>query len=96
MNQREMIRNKMEKQNNIVLFASFGTLSVGINIKNLHCLIFSHPFKARIRTLQSIGRVLRKSSGKECATIIDVIDNFSRNRTNNTTYLHRKRKIADL
>lgn len=86
--QREDIRQSMERENNVVLFASFGTLSVGVNIKNLHTIIFAHPYKAKIRTLQSIGRTLRKLSGKECATLIDIMDNLCYNRHVNFAYKH--------
>jgi superfamily II DNA or RNA helicase len=86
--QREDIRQSMERENNVVLFASFGTLSVGVNIKNLHTIIFAHPYKAKIRTLQSIGRTLRKLSGKECATLIDIVDDLCYARHVNFAYRH--------
>lgn len=50
----------MELNNNIILFASFGTMSFGINIKNLYNIILTHPYKSKIRNLQSI----RKNSKK--------------------------------
>lgn len=86
--QREDIRQSMERENNIVLFASFGTFSVGVNIKNLSYLIFAHPYKAQIRTLQSIGRILRKLAGKESAILIDVIDNLAHKNHNNFALKH--------
>jgi superfamily II DNA or RNA helicase len=86
--QREDIRQSMERENNVVLFASFGTLSVGVNIKNLHTIIFAHPYKARIRTLQSIGRTLRKLSGKDKAKLIDIMDSICYNRHMNFAYKH--------
>lgn len=86
--QREMIRQIMERENNVVLFASFGTMSVGVNIKNLHSIIFAHPYKAKIRTLQSIGRTLRKLSGKEKATLIDIMDNLCYSKKVNFAYKH--------
>lgn len=85
---REYIRQTMERENDIVLFASFGTLAVGVNIKNLHRIVFSHPYKAKIRTLQSIGRTLRKLSGKDTATLIDVVDNLVYNKYINYAYKH--------
>lgn len=63
-----------------ILLASYGTLAVGVNIKNLHTLIFCHPLKAKIRTLQSIGRILRTAEGKESVKLIDIVDDFSYNR----------------
>lgn len=90
---REEIRQLMEKNNNVVLFASFGTMSVGVNIKNLHNLILAHPFKARIRILQSIGRTLRKLSGDKKAIIYDIADNFCWKKSQNHTYKHSLDRI---
>ena len=44
------------------------------NIPNLDNVIFTSPSKARIKNLQSIGRVLRKSEGKVMATLFDIAD----------------------
>lgn len=87
-NERDSIRQLMENNENVVVFASFGTMSVGVNVKNLNCLILAHPFKARIRTLQSIGRTLRLHPDKDVATIIDIIDNFCIGKHQNTTFKH--------
>lgn len=51
-----------------------------MNIKNLHCLILCHPLKAKIKTLQSIGRILRTADGKGVVKLIDIIDDFSYQR----------------
>ena len=91
--ERERIRQMMEQENNVVLIASFGTLSVGVNIKNLMCLIFAHPFKARIRTLQSIGRSLRKLEGKEKAILIDILDDLTYNKYNNFATKHATERL---
>lgn len=61
-----------------ILLASYGTLAVGVNIKNLHCLIFCHPTKGQIRLLQTIGRILRKANDKNQVEVIDIVDNFER------------------
>ena len=58
---REQVRELMEKENGCVIVASYGTFSTGINIKNLHNIVFASPSKSKIRVLQSIGRVLRLS-----------------------------------
>lgn len=63
-----------------ILLASYGTLAVGVNIKNLHCLILCHPLKAKIKTLQSIGRILRTADGKGVVKLIDIVDDFSYTR----------------
>lgn len=63
-------------------------LPSGVNIKNLGCLIFSHPYKARIRTLQSIGRTLRKLEGKETAKLFDILDDLCYNKHQNFAMKH--------
>lgn len=71
-----------------ILAASYGTLAVGVNLKNLHRLIFCHPLKARIKNLQSIGRILRAMAGKGTVILYDLCDNLcyttpaGRKRTN--------------
>ena len=62
--ERELIREITEREINAVIIASYGTFSTGINIKNLHNIVFASPSKSRIRNLQSIGRVLRKGTNK--------------------------------
>ena len=57
--ERERIRAITEKSDNSIIIASYGTFSTGINIRNLHNIVFSSPSKSRIRNLQSIGRGLR-------------------------------------
>ena len=73
---REAVRQITETENNAVIIASYGTFSTGINIKRLHNIIFASPSKSRIRNLQSIGRVLRKGSGKDIATLYDIADDI--------------------
>lgn len=73
---REDIRKIMETENDAIVIASFGTSSTGINIRNLHNIIFASPSKSRVRNLQSIGRGLRQSEGKEMATLYDIADDM--------------------
>lgn len=86
--EREMIRSIMEKENDAIVVASFGTFSTGINIRNLHNIIFASPSKSRIRNLQSIGRGLRKSDGKEQATLYDIADDLRYKKRMNFTLQH--------
>ena len=71
---RELARSIIENEKNSIIVASYGTFSTGINIKNLHNVIFASPSKSRIRNLQSIGRVLRKGNNKFSATLYDIAD----------------------
>lgn len=85
---RESVRAITEKENNAVIIASYGTFSTGINIRNLHNVIFASPSKSRVRNLQSIGRGLRKGDDKEVATLYDVSDDLSWKSWNNHTLKH--------
>ena len=85
---RENVREITEKEDNAIIIASYGTFSTGINIKNLHNVIFASPSKSRIRNLQSIGRVLRKGSNKTKATLYDIADDISYKTRRNYTLNH--------
>jgi superfamily II DNA or RNA helicase len=74
--QREAIRAITENETDAILVASYGVFSTGINIRNLHNVIFASPTKSKKRTLQSIGRALRLSEDKSTATLYDIADDF--------------------
>jgi superfamily II DNA or RNA helicase len=90
---REKVREITEKENNAIIVASYGTFSTGINIKNLHNVIFASPSKSRIRNLQSIGRVLRKGNQKTRATLYDIADDISYKSRRNYTLNHLIERI---
>jgi superfamily II DNA or RNA helicase len=91
--EREEIRKIVENESNAIIVASFGTYSTGVNIKNLHNVIFGSPSKSRIRNLQSIGRGLRKSDTKTAATLYDIADDLSWKNKKNYTLLHFMERI---
>ena len=91
--EREKVREITETQNNAIIIASYGTFSTGINIKNLHNVIFASPSKSRIRNLQSIGRVLRKRNNKTKATLYDIADDISYKSRRNYTLNHLVERI---
>lgn len=86
--EREQIRHIVEKEQDAIIVASYGTFSTGINIKNLHNVIFASPTKSRVRTMQSIGRGLRVSDAKDSMTLFDIADNLSHNNKKNYTLNH--------
>ena len=88
-----MVREITERENNAIIVASYGTFSTGINIRNLHNVIFASPSKSRIRNLQSIGRVLRKGSNKFKATLYDIADDCSTTTKRNYTLNHLIERI---
>jgi len=91
--ERELVREITEKEKNAIIVASYGTFSTGINIKNLHNVIFASPSKSRIRNLQSIGRVLRKGKDKVKATLYDIADDCTYNSRKNYTLNHLIERI---
>lgn len=92
-NQREEIRQIMETEKDAIIVASYGTFSTGVNIRNLHNIIFASPSKSRIRVLQSIGRGLRLSESTDKTTLYDISDNLSYNDRNNHTLNHFQQRV---
>jgi len=85
---RESVRSITEKEKNAIIVASYGTFSTGVNIRNLHNIIFASPSKSRIRNLQSIGRGLRIGENKTEATLFDIADDFRIGKFANYTLKH--------
>jgi len=90
---REKVREIVEKEDNAMIVASFGTFSTGINIKRLHNIVFASPSKSRIRNLQSIGRGLRIGEGKENVILYDIADDLSWKKNLNYTLNHFSERI---
>ena len=91
--EREKARAIVEKESNAIIVASYGTFSTGINIKNLHNIIFASPSKSRIRNLQSIGRGLRLGDNKVNATLYDIADDLQYRSKENFTLKHFQERI---
>ena len=92
-NDREAIRKLVEKQTNAIIVASLGTFSTGINIKNLHNIIFASPSKSQIKVLQSIGRGLRLSENGATTVLYDIADDLSSGRYKNFALKHCAERI---
>lgn len=86
--ERERIRQIIETETNAIIVASSSIMSTGVSIKNLHNIIFAISGKSRIRTLQSIGRVLRLHQSKEKAVLYDIVDDLSVGKHKNFTLNH--------
>ena len=87
---RETVRELVEKSNDSVILASYGTFSTGINIKRIDNVVFASPSKSKIRNLQSIGRGLRKTDGKDSMRLFDISDDL---QCDNFTLRHLKERI---
>lgn len=90
---RENFRNITETEKNAIIVASSGTFSTGINIRNLHNIIFASPSKSQIKVLQSIGRGLRKSDNNEPTTLYDIGDDLHWKSRKNYTLKHLAERI---
>jgi superfamily II DNA or RNA helicase len=90
---REAIRKIVEKEKNAIICASFGVFSTGINIKNLHNIIFASPSKSPIRVLQSIGRGLRKSDNNQETQLLDMRDDLHWRKHKNYLLGHSDERI---
>ena len=90
---REEIRSITEKEKDAVIVASYGTFSTGINIRNLHNIVFASPSKSRIRVLQSVGRALRLGDNKVSARLVDIADDFTYKGKQNFTLRHFMERI---
>lgn len=75
-NERRKIQKLMETEKDIIVIAISKIFSTGINIKNLHYIIFANGGKAKIRIIQSIGRGLRLHKDKKQLIIFDIADNL--------------------
>jgi len=74
--ERDRVRQLMETNSDVVVVAISKIFSTGINIKNLHYIIFACGGKAKIKIVQSIGRGLRLHTAKTQLIIFDIADNL--------------------
>ena len=91
--EREKIRGIVENEKDAIIIASFGTFSTGINIPNLHNIVFASPSKSKIRVLQSIGRGLRTTKDKMGVLVFDIADDISYKERRNFTLNHFSERI---
>ncbi len=75
--EREKIKAIMERETNVVVVAISAIFATGVNVKNLHNIIFASGGKSFIRTVQSIGRGLRKHDSKDKLIIFDICDELN-------------------
>jgi len=90
---REEIRNIIERETDSITLASLGTFSTGINIRNIHNIIFASPSKSQVRVLQSIGRGLRISDDGRTTKLYDIADDLRVDGKPNFTLKHSAERI---
>lgn len=68
------IKKAMEENNNVIVIATVSCFSTGINVKNIHNIIFPGLIgKASTRIIQSIGRGLRLNPNKSKLNVYDLV-----------------------
>lgn len=73
---RQKIIDEMNKENGVILCASYGCCSTGITFKNVDYCIMAQSFKSEIINLQSIGRCMIKTENKDTFYLYDLVDVF--------------------
>ena len=98
--EREKIKKIMERETNVVCVAISAIFSTGVNVKNIHNIIFAAGGKSFIRTVQSIGRGLRKHDAKDKLVIFDICDQLKYGQAHcdkrKTIYDKEKIKYTDI
>jgi superfamily II DNA or RNA helicase len=72
LNERKEEYESVTSTSNKIIIATYGIAAVGINIVNLYNVVLIEPGKSFIRTIQSIGRGLRKGNEKDHVEIYDI------------------------
>jgi len=88
---RDYYKKQMEENNGIIIVASIGVFSEGINILNLHNIFITESSKSEYQVRQMLGRGMRLMEGKEIINVIDFCDNFiyGSNKYQKINYLMR-------
>ncbi len=89
---REKVREVAEKYDDVIIVASYGTFSTGINIRNLQSLIFAESVLSSVKVIQSVGRVLRRY-GSTKSTLYDVADDLTYKNRKNYVLKHFLKRI---
>lgn len=91
---REDQRQFMEHNNGVIMVGNYACMSTGINIRNLHILIFASPLKAFTTISQSLGRLMRKHDGKKESVVVDLVDNFGFRKPGGIFYKQYKHRLS--
>jgi superfamily II DNA or RNA helicase len=87
--ERIQIKQEAEDESGVVIVATYGTMSVGVNIKRIHNIVLGSSYKSKERVLQTIGRGLRVHESKDWLTVFDIVDDLRwKKRTGNIGLNH--------
>lgn len=71
---REMFYKYANENDNCIIVGSYGTMSTGVSINNLHWGLALEPFKSFNTIEQVIGRFMRLLKGKDKFVFYDIVD----------------------
>jgi superfamily II DNA or RNA helicase len=91
---RDYFKKQMESTEGVIIVASIGVFSEGINILNVHNLFIVESSKSEYIVRQMLGRGMRLMEGKDVITVLDFCDNFEygTHRYQKVNYLMRHAK----
>lgn len=72
MEDRKYIYDMFDKKNELIVIATVHIAGVGLDIQRIHNLMFIDMGRSFIRTIQTIGRGLRKSYDKKVVQVYDI------------------------
>lgn len=95
LNARFETKQELEDGEGLILLATWGTLSTGVNIKKIHNLFLNSSTKGLIRVLQAVGRALRVHETKSYAKIFDIIDDTRKDESSFSYFIdHAKERFG--
>lgn len=80
---RDVIKLAMEERENMVLIATYETMSTGVSINNIHHVHFPNGGRSIYRIKQGTGRGVRLHKNKKILNIFDYQDNMSKSSYKN-------------
>jgi superfamily II DNA or RNA helicase len=75
--ERQIIREELSNSVGNIIVATYGTMKQGINIPQLHNLVFAEFSKSMYEIVQAMGRVARAHPNKKISRIFDIFDDCS-------------------
>lgn len=95
--------DEVKISNDKIIIATYGVAAVGLNLPKINNMVCIEMGKSFVRTIQAIGRTLRKADGKDTANIYDFCSNLKFSKSHLTKrkkyykeaeYPHHVKKIS--
>jgi superfamily II DNA or RNA helicase len=91
---RDRYRKELNAMYGGIMVATYETTSTGTNVRNLHNLVFGSPYKAQIKVLQSLGRLLRLAADGSKAQLYDLVDDIQWKKHKNHLLRHGLERLG--